>query len=123
MKIKGLFIALLLAAVVVYFLVFWKGEKKSLLETEIDKLQESRVELAEVNMANLSRAILSFQASEGNLPASLSELSRAGILTAGAADVWGKAIKYERLSENSFRLTSAGPDRTFDTADDIVKDY
>jgi hypothetical protein len=41
----------------------------------------------------------------------------------GLLDAWGTAVKYERLSDTGFRLRSAGPDRVFDTADDIVKDY
>jgi hypothetical protein len=38
-------------------------------------------------------------------------------------DGWGKSIRYERLSDSSFRLISAGKDKTFDTEDDIVLDY
>jgi len=40
-----------------------------------------------------------------------------------AVDAWGREIRYEKLSDSSFRLTSAGPDGQYETGDDIVKEY
>ncbi len=72
----------------------------------------------------LSREVLAFAAdSEEGLPESLEALRRSRPAAAVALDGWGRAIRYERLSETSFRLRSAGPDGVFDTDDDIVKDF
>jgi hypothetical protein len=35
-------------------------------------------------------------------------------------DSWGNKIKYERISDENYRLISAGKDKIFDTDDDIV---
>jgi len=57
------------------------------------------------------------------LPGSLDALRRAHPAAASITDAWGRKIRYERLSDDAFRLTSAGPDGAFGTADDIVKDF
>jgi hypothetical protein len=38
----------------------------------------------------------------------------------GGFDAWGNVIRYEKLSDDNFELTSAGPDKMFDTEDDII---
>ena len=37
----------------------------------------------------------------------------------GKADRWGTPYRYEQIAEDSFSITSAGPDMRFDTMDDI----
>jgi hypothetical protein len=53
----------------------------------------------------------------------LDDIRFSAALTTGKWDAWGRKIKYERLSDENFRLTSAGFDGTFGTDDDIVKEY
>jgi len=125
MKIRGLLVVVLLAAVVAYFVWFAKsGNDKGGLRTEIDRYARTKVKLAEVNLESLAREILTCAAGEQGLPESLKELQRhRPSIGMGLLDPWGKAVTYEKLSDSSFRLRSAGPDGVFETADDIVKDY
>jgi hypothetical protein len=45
------------------------------------------------------------------------------MFTGSVQDAWGRDIRYERRSDSTFRLISAGKDGLFDTADDIRVDY
>jgi hypothetical protein len=126
MKTRGLLVVVLMAAVAVYVLYFAKlGSDKGGLEVMVDKYAETRIKLTRVNLDALSKEVLSFATGEQGLPEDMKQLQRArpGGLGMGGLDAWGRAIRYEKLSDTSFRLRSAGPDGAFDTADDIVKDY
>ena len=120
MKIRGLLIVLILAMVIVYFLFFAKAGKKSYLEATVDAHQRMTNDLTRVNMETLARAIEFFVGSEGRLPEDLKELSRARIVIGATMDSWGRTIKYEKLTDSGFRLTSPGLDGKFNTGDDIV---
>jgi hypothetical protein len=120
MKIRGLLIVLVLAMAVVYFLYFGKAGKKSYLEATVDAHQRMSADLTRANMETLARAIDLFSGTEGRVPEDLKDLSRARLLTGATSDGWGRAFKYERLSDSGFRLTSPGLDGKFDTGDDIV---
>jgi hypothetical protein len=124
MKARGLALGVLLAAVAVYFIFFTKvADDKGGLEIMVDKYAESKVDLTGTQLESLSRAVLSFAAEGQGLPGSLDALRRAHPAAASITDAWGRKIRYERLSDDAFRLTSAGPDGAFGTADDIVKDF
>lgn len=125
MKIRGLMIGLLLAMVIAYAIFFTPVAKhdKGGLEIMVDKYLESKIELTGVNLEALSREVLSFATEGEGLPQSLDALRRFRPTAGSVPDAWGTPIRYQRLSDASFRLTSAGPDKTFDTADDIVKDF
>lgn len=124
MKTRGLFIVLIMALAIVYFIYFAKTGGKSNIRTVVDKYAEAKIDLTKVNMEQLGRIILSRTGEDGQAPADLGELQRSQPgLAEGMIDAWGRRIKYERLSDSNFRLTSAGPDGTFGTADDIIKDY
>jgi hypothetical protein len=125
MKLRGALVGILLALVAVFAIFFAKTDKggKAGLEIMVDKYLESKIKLTEANLQNLSREVLSFAAEGEGLPASLADLRRFHPTAGSTPDAWGRAIRYERLSDESFRLRSAGPDGVFDTADDIVKDF
>jgi hypothetical protein len=124
MKARGLALGVLLAAVAVYFIFFTKvADDKGGLEIMVDKYAESKVDLTGTQLESLSRAVLSFAAEGQGLPGSLDALRRAHPAAASITDAWGRKIRYERLSDDAFRLTSAGPDGAFGTADDIDKDF
>lgn len=125
MKLRGLIIGLLLALVIAYAVFFTPVAKrdKAGLEIMVDKYLESKIKLTEADLEALSRVILSFTAEGEGLPESLEALRRFHPTAGALPDAWGTRIRYQRLSDSSFRLTSAGPDRAFDTADDIVKDF
>jgi hypothetical protein len=120
LKIRGFLIILILAVAIVYFLWFGKLGKKSQIVEMTDRLAQAKEQLTRVNMAELEKAVLAFIISEGRTPEDIKELQRSRILMTGAEDGWGNFIKYERLSDSSFRLISAGKDGAFGTVDDIV---
>jgi hypothetical protein len=120
MKIRGGLILLLLAMVIVYFLYFARAGKKSYIEATIDANERIRTELTQVNMGTMQKAIEYFIATEGEAPADLKTLFAARLFSGDPSDGWGTPLKYERLSDSTFRLIAAGKDRTFDTEDDIV---
>jgi hypothetical protein len=39
------------------------------------------------------------------------------------SDAWGTKLKYTKLEDDHFELTSAGPDREFGTSDDITATF
>jgi len=124
MKVRGLLVGILLALVAVYGLFFMKtAGRKGALQIEVDKYLEMKIKLTEANLEGLSRVILAHAGEGEGLPASLDALRRLEPAAASAADAWGRKFRYERVSDESFRLTSAGPDGAFDTADDIVRDF
>jgi hypothetical protein len=123
MKARGLLIVLILAVAIVYLIWFSKSGEKTHLEQQVDRSVQAKEDLTRVNMQTLQKIIESYIASEGQPPKSLQELRTANLLMGNILDSWGKSIRYERLSNSSFRLISAGKDKTFDTEDDIVLDY
>jgi hypothetical protein len=123
MRIRGLFIGLILALLVVYLLWFVKTGKKSRIEKVVDRYTEAKIDLTRVSMASLEKVIVTFMGSEGRAPESLQELRSLRIGLSAAIDGWGRNIRYEKLSDSSFRMLSAGQDGIFDTSDDIVSEY
>ena len=124
MKIRGLIIGVLLAMVAVYFIFFTKvADDKGGLQIEVDKYLQSKTKLTAVNLESLSREVLSYAAEGDGLPDTLEALRRFHPTAGALPDAWGRKIRYERLSDSSFRLRSAGPDGAFETEDDIVKDF
>ncbi len=124
MKVRGLVIGIVLALVAAYFIFFTKvTDDKGGLEIMVDKYAESKVKLTGTNLEALSREVLTFASEGEGLPDSLQALRRFHPTAGSLPDAWGRAIRYERLSDDSFRLTSAGPDGAFGTADDISKDF
>jgi hypothetical protein len=124
MKIRGLLAGILLAMAAVYFIFFTKAaDDKGGLEIMVDAYLESKVELTGVNMESLSREVLLFAAESEGLPGTLGALRRFHPTAGALTDGWGRAFRYEKLSEESFRLSSAGPDGAFGTGDDIVKGF
>jgi len=124
MKIRGFLIVLMMGLVIVYIIYFAKTGGKSNIRTMVDAYVGAKIDLTKVNMEQLGRIILSHMGGEGQVPADLAELKRSqpGV-GAGSLDAWGRTLTYERLSDSGFRLTSAGPDGAFGTADDIVKEF
>lgn len=123
MKVRGFLAVLLLAMVIVYFVLFVKTGGKENLRGQVERFGRAKAELTEVNMRQLARLVVADMAARGKPPASLKSLERTNPMAASSPDGWGRAFRYERLSDESFRLTSAGPDGSFGTADDIVKEY
>jgi hypothetical protein len=123
MKAKGLLVILIFAIGIIYLLWFAKTGEKTQLETKVDQYSQAKADLTKTNMQALQKIVISYIASEGQTPQSLQDLQNSKLLAGGAIDAWGKSIKYEKLSDSSFRLISAGKDNIFGTRDDIVLEY
>jgi hypothetical protein len=123
MKIRGLLIGVILALVVIYAVYFSKTGGKSNIKVMVDQYSEAKIDLTKVNLTTLERIIAERIASEGQVPADLKELQRFQPMAVAVLDAWGREIRYEKLSDSSFRLTSAGADGEFGTDDDILKEY
>jgi hypothetical protein len=124
MKIRGLLIGVVLAMVAVYFLFFAKvSDDKGGVEIMVDKYLQMKTDLTRVNLENLAREILAFTSEGEGLPDTLDALRRSHPEAGVVLDGWGKRIRYEKLSDSSFRLRSAGPDGVYGTDDDVVKDF
>jgi type II secretion system (T2SS) protein G len=80
---------------------------------------------AQQQLTFVSLEFSGFQLKNGRLPRSLEELvaAKPGKMTGRSiVDPWGTPIRYEITDPQPmwYRLISAGPDRTFDTEDDLV---
>lgn len=123
MKIRGMLVVVILALIIVYAVYFTKTGGKSNLKVMVDRYAEAKIDLTKVNLDTLGNIIAGRLGDEGRAPADLNELQRLQPMAASALDAWGRKIRYEKLSDSSFRLTSAGPDGEYGTGDDIVKEY
>jgi len=123
MKMRGLFLSFLAAVTIVFVSLFFKTGDKAPIQREVDQFVQAGSDLTRANMQVLQQIIASYIATEGQPPAGIEDVRRAGMLTGSVKDAWGRDIRYERRSDSSFRLTSAGKDGIFDTADDIRIDY
>ena len=124
MKLKGLLAVVLAAAAVAYLIFFTKADgDRGGLAIMVDQYLEAKIELTGVNLESLSREVLAFASESGGLPETLGALRRFHPAAAGLADGWGRGFRYEKVSEDAFRLASAGPDGAFGTGDDVVKAF
>ena len=123
MKSRGFMIVLVLAAVIVAALTIVKTGGKSVIKTQVDLYSGAKKDLTAVNLKTVENSVVSFMGSEGRTPADLRELQRFQPIATAYLDSWGREIRYERISDSGFRLTSAGADGAFDTDDDITLEY
>jgi hypothetical protein len=123
MKIRGFMVIILLVAVVVFFLYTLKSGGNKDIPEQIEAFSSTKQKLTETNLSSLQKEVLSYIVSNGTTPQRLDDIRFSPALTTGKWDAWGNNIKYERLSDENFRLTSAGHDGAFGTKDDIIKEY
>jgi hypothetical protein len=77
-------------------------------------------QLFEMNAGKVSL----YERDNGELPARLSDLGEPSPDNQYfAVDPWGTEIQYNPKADGTFEFISAGPDRSFDTADDITKGF
>ncbi len=123
MRFRGFMVILLLVVVITYFLYIMKtGEQEAIQET-VSAFDRAKHHLTETNMKSLERIITLYTADRGALPSRLEDLSSLGTMTTGIKDAWGTKFKYERTTDQNFRLTSAGADFKFGTEDDISLEF
>lgn len=114
---------LLLVAIVVFFLYTLKSGGNKDIPAQIVAFSSTKQKLTETNLSSLQKEILAYIVNNGTTPQRLDDIRFSPALTTGKWDAWGNEIKYERLSDENFRLTSAGHDGTFGTKDDITSEY
>jgi hypothetical protein len=79
------------------------------------------VKRTESEISEIHRSITKYQNETGTLPTSLDELIGGNPLKKEwRADYWGTEYRLVLINESTYRLTSAGPDRQFNTEDDLV---
>jgi hypothetical protein len=90
--------------------------------------KRAEVMATHVSISALSTAVSMYQMDFGRLPPNLESLSDASnprgyvYMNGAARDSWGNRFRYhQEANGNGFVITSSGPDKIFDTADDIVK--
>jgi hypothetical protein len=131
MKLRGFLIIIVLAGGLLYLLWMMQGGKeqvpdregKEQLPVQVKAYREAELQATKANMLTLKTAIFMFTAEEGQTPKDLNELKKFGGLRGANLDSWGTPIRYKRLSDQNFRLISAGKDKIFDTSDDIILEY
>ena len=82
--------------------------------------QSTQTKLTKTNMNALKIVILASFSETGRLPENLDELRGSNPTVTETFDTWGNRIRYEKKSESSFWLRSAGIDKVFETEDDII---
>ena len=120
MKIKGFLVIFLLVVIVVFFLYVVKRGGKSQLKEQVDAFAEVKEKTTRTNLMSLEKAIDLFIAQSGKVPKDLKEIQTFSRSVYVDTDSWGNKIKYERISDSSYRLISAGKDKSFGTDDDII---
>jgi hypothetical protein len=65
-----------------------------------------------------------YKGQHGKLPDALGDLGKPSEKNLFfTSDPWGTKLKYTKLEDDHFELTSAGPDREFGTSDDITETF
>ncbi len=112
---RGILVVLILAALVYLalnlFQVTGGKEGKGVLE----KPNKARLAVVKADLNQIALSVERYYMSRRELPSSLKEA-----LGYVPSDPWGRKIKYTVISESSFELRSAGPDRQFNTDDDVT---
>ena len=80
---------------------------------------EMDMEVAKIQVEILADHVATFQEMESRLPDTLTEMEEKGLIHAAGKDPWGGSYLYERKASGGYAIVSAGPDRTFNTGDDV----
>ena len=112
---RGILIILILAGLIYLALNLFQitggKEGKGMME----KPGRAKLAVVRADLNQIALSIERYYLSKGELPSDLKE-----VLGYVPSDPWGRKIRYRIVSESSFELRSAGPDRQFDTEDDIT---
>ena len=123
MKPKGFLAILILVAAVVVILKQIKPVGNEGLKKKIQTVDTAKEQATRMNLRALQREIVDYILTHGRAPENLKQLPQTAMHMIENVDEWGTKVRYKRISDDSFHLISAGNDREFDTADDIVLEY
>ncbi len=124
MKIRMSFISILVALLILFvvykfYLSPSKEEgKKTIVKSSMEKASDAAIS---TDITMIRQAISLYYSEKGVLPETLSELVP-NYLRSVPVDPWGNYYKYEKEGD-TYKIISAGMDRYFNTADDIVRSY
>jgi hypothetical protein len=88
-------------------------------------LDEAKIRMAQMHLRTLQDVVTLYEMKHGRPPEGMDALLAPDPVTGEAlvqpdfVDPWGSAFRVE-VADGAARLTSAGPDRALDTADDVV---
>ena len=120
---KGALLVIIIAAAI-YFFLFNKQAEKTLEVSEkgATAIQKARNSAQFANWSHITQALSHYMNDNGSYPDRLADLMPRYIpLERHLRDPWGTPVRYEK-SDTGVILTSAGPDREFDTEDDQTKE-
>jgi hypothetical protein len=81
----------------------------------------SKVRIARMKAREFEQALARFGIDNDRCPSGNDELIRGRYVTlAGLVDPWGMPLAFACSKDGESKVRSAGPDRTFDTADDVT---
>jgi hypothetical protein len=120
MKFRGLTLILLIGAALVFFLYVMKTEDKENIKEQVGMFSTAKTKLTKSNMEQAKKMIIAFVSVNGRLPDDLRQMKNMNPMFTGGFDAWGNVVKFEKLSNDNFRLRSSGPDQIFQTEDDII---
>ncbi len=119
---KGALLVILIAGAIAFFL-FKKQAQETLAVTEkgITAIEKARNTAQFADWSHISQALSHYLEDHGQYPEGIQDLfPRYLSQERYLSDPWGTPIRYEKRDDGC-TLTAAGPDREFDTADDLVK--
>jgi hypothetical protein len=80
--------------------------------------------IARRSISDVEQALMQYRIDNNRCPTGNDDLIRGQyIYTAALVDPWGTAIAYSCSLKEEPRARSAGPDRIFDTPDDVTGDF
>jgi general secretion pathway protein G len=90
--------------------------------------EKAMVQATRATIAAVASAISTYEMDTGRYPPSLNSLAEndgapnwsGPYVRGGLVDAWGTALGYTQSGEGSFKVTSAGPDTTMGSGDDIT---
>jgi len=120
---KGILAVLILAGAIAILLWMIQSKPGETIQKQVESFSTVKAKTTRINMLTLQREIISYLSSYGKIPEDLQQMISARALFTEVNDAWGNPIDYDRISDMSFKLVSAGGDREFNTTDDIVLEY
>jgi hypothetical protein len=115
-------LVLFMALVIGLLLTVGKSRQENPVRQGVAALEKTKTVATELDMDNVSAAISAYFGDHGGYPERLDALVPNYLPSADSIiDSWGTPLRLEKDEPQDAVLLSAGPDRTFATADDIKR--
>jgi len=114
-------VAAVLASALAYYITSQGGPLDSIIE---ERLIESRITMAQVQIARLSQAVEMYQMDNGKYPSTttglLALVAEGGVTEEQLTDPWGMRFLYAMMPGGGYELRSAGPNGIPGDEDDVL---